>query len=435
MSIKLEDVFGVSSRSIKSYVQREKVEKRFSSALNSRKQIVVYGASKQGKTVLVKNHFPYEENIVINMNPQTQLTDIYQSILRQAKIPLLISYTEGTGKKSKGSAKARIKCAIAFFGSASASASVEEATSTDKALSYEQVPFNLSLPQDISELLLKTENKKQIILENFHYLSDDKQKTFAFDLRTFQDLNIRFIILGVWREKNRLSQFNGDLVDRVEEVTVEPWVEKDILRIVEKGSEVLNIKIGKKIVDKAWKSSFDNVGIFQELIKETCLNAGIKVAPKKPVTVSTENCFLKAIENKTVNYSTRHERVLETIAAGNDIDDDADKPPFLLYYYLVRVLLDIGYKGIKKGIPIASLLSKIKAVHHHSSELELRHLGEALCGIAEFQSMKSINPPVLAYDRSTRCLHVVDSTFFYFLKNQKLHLIKELLPNPLDSWN
>jgi hypothetical protein len=53
---------------------------------------------------------------------------------------------------------------------------------------------------------------RTIILEKFHYLNDEKQKQLAFDLRTFQELGIRFVILGVWREKNRLSQFNGDLL-------------------------------------------------------------------------------------------------------------------------------------------------------------------------------------------------------------------------------
>ena len=44
-------------------------------------------------------------------------------------------------------------------------------------------------------------------------LTVDVQGQFAFDLRTFEEMGIRFIILGVWRENNRLIQFNGDLQD------------------------------------------------------------------------------------------------------------------------------------------------------------------------------------------------------------------------------
>jgi hypothetical protein len=59
-------------------------------------------------------------------------------------------------------------------------------------------------------------------LENFHYLPESVQKCFAFDFRAFQELGVRFIILGVWRERNRLLQFNDDLLDGVQEIPVEP---------------------------------------------------------------------------------------------------------------------------------------------------------------------------------------------------------------------
>ncbi|WP_454258266.1 hypothetical protein [Pseudoxanthomonas mexicana] len=52
-------------------------------------------------------------------------------------------------------------------------------------------------------------------MENFHYLTDEVQQQFAFDLRAFQELGVRFVILGVWREQNRLAQFNGDLLGKV----------------------------------------------------------------------------------------------------------------------------------------------------------------------------------------------------------------------------
>jgi len=45
----LEEVFGVSNDIIESYIEREDVDGAFQNALNLKKQIVVYGSSKQGK--------------------------------------------------------------------------------------------------------------------------------------------------------------------------------------------------------------------------------------------------------------------------------------------------------------------------------------------------------------------------------------------------
>jgi hypothetical protein len=45
---KLSDVFGVSSKPVLSYVERDEVDSRFREAIASDKQVVVYGSSKQG---------------------------------------------------------------------------------------------------------------------------------------------------------------------------------------------------------------------------------------------------------------------------------------------------------------------------------------------------------------------------------------------------
>lgn len=91
------------------------------------------------------------------------------------------------------------------------------------------------------------------------------QKALAFDLRSFQELGIRFVILGVWREKNRLTQFNGDLQDRIIEVPVEPWSEKEFREVIAIGSEKLNIEVSETIQTNLIESAFDSIGVVQEL--------------------------------------------------------------------------------------------------------------------------------------------------------------------------
>ena len=115
-----------------------------------------------------------------------------------------------------------------------------------------------------------------MILENFHYLPDDVQKQLAFDLRSYQELGVRFVILGVWREKHRMAQFNGDLLDRIIEIPVEPWTEVDFRRVVNSGSDELNVRIARDIVEDAIVSSFSSIGVFQELLKGVCSESGIR---------------------------------------------------------------------------------------------------------------------------------------------------------------
>lgn len=233
----IEDVFGVSSRPVLSYIQRPAVDGRFVEALKADKQIVVYGSSKQGKTALVQAHLPYEKNLVVRLTPKTQISDIYASILRQSDIEIHESSTEISGRETSASISAGFKASIPIFGGADAKTTGGAKAEAKTEHQRRDIPFNLALPQDISELLGKANIKKTIILENFHYLDDERQRQLSFDLRTFQELGIRFVILGVWREKNRLAQFNGDLVDRVIEIPVEPWLQADFFRVAEKGEQ------------------------------------------------------------------------------------------------------------------------------------------------------------------------------------------------------
>jgi hypothetical protein len=43
----------------------------------------------------------------------------------------------------------------------------------------------------------------------------------------------------------------------------------------------------------------------------------------------------------------------------------------------------------------------------------------------------SISPPIIDYDKSTKLLQVVDSTFYFFLRNADLKAMSEEIPNPL----
>jgi hypothetical protein len=63
----LYDVFGVSAKHVASYYIRPEVDDIFKQAILSDKQIVVYGASKQGKTSLVSRYLNYADNIMVSL--------------------------------------------------------------------------------------------------------------------------------------------------------------------------------------------------------------------------------------------------------------------------------------------------------------------------------------------------------------------------------
>jgi hypothetical protein len=434
MDYELHNVFGVSTEPVASYIERPEVDNKFVEALKSDKQIVVYGASKQGKTSLVSRHLSYSKNIVVSLAPRTTILDVYKSILRQSGVTLKSVETTGSDTEVTTSVGAKFKALIPFFGSGEVDASGDISAASYKEQEFVEIPINLELPQDVSEVLRKARHKSVVvILENFHYLDDEKQKQLAFDLRTFQELKVQFVILGVWRERNRLAQFNGDLLDRVTEVPVEPWTRGEFHRVAEIGSEKLNIKFSESLRIRLVDSCFSSIGVFQELLKEICLSAGIEKTLKNQKHVDDESFLDIACEKKAGEYSVRHQRALESIAAGNVGSAAKEKVPLYLTYYLVKVILQEGYDGLANGMSRNLIHERIKSIHHRPDDVRPSDMSNLLYNIAKTQAGKSISPPIIDFDQSKRMLQVVDSTFFFFLKHADLHQIADEIPSPMQT--
>ncbi len=94
------EVFGVSNEEIASYIVRNQVDERFIEGLQRNKHIIVFGASKQGKTSLTNKYLKESEFIRINCSPQTKVIDIYKSILRQLKVEFIETFIEQKAKTS-----------------------------------------------------------------------------------------------------------------------------------------------------------------------------------------------------------------------------------------------------------------------------------------------------------------------------------------------
>ncbi|MBK8962010.1 MAG: hypothetical protein IPM75_02795 [Candidatus Competibacteraceae bacterium] len=432
MNHRTEDVFGVKSTLVKSYIERDVVDARFKAALDSNNEVVVYGSSKQGKTSLILKHLSEEDYVKVECSPQTQPVDIYKSILRQLNIRYIESETFEEGSEHGGKISAGFKVKIPFLGGTDVSAELNDKGSKSTERVEQYVEYNLSLAQDLSELLKTNSCDKFIILENFHYLSIEVQESLAYDLRIFQDHHIVFIVLGIWREANRLAQFNGDLLDRITEVPVEPWEENDFRRLINVGEKLLNVSFSA-IRDKLIEDSFDSVRVVQEICKLCCLNAGVVETANSCVEI-TEQHLKDALAQKAKEYGARHIRNFESFV---DIrvrtSTQSGKPSLAYPYYFIRLLLTHAFDDIQKGLSRAVLLEEIRNIHHRPDDVRSSDLGAFLHNITQHQISKKIQPPFVDYDRGGKVMKIIDSSLYFFLKNCDREEILEDIPNPVND--
>jgi hypothetical protein len=396
------------------------VDRAFRAALRSSDAVVVYGASKQGKTALVSRHISYSDNVVVRLTPATRLKDIYQSILRQCEVELEESRVESNTREASAKMGIKWTAIIPLLGSGGSEAEAGVKSSHSASAGHRRVPFNLELPQDIGEVLAVAGSKRTVILENFHYLSEEDQKLFAFDLRTFQEIGIKFVILGVWREKNRMLQFNGDLVDRIAEIPVEPWTDPYLFMVAREGEKHLNIEFATPFLQACVNASFGSVGVFQEIMRGVCEAAHILETQKEKRRIAEDVFLTESLKTRAEAYEHRHRQSLLSLSAPNQQQAADDKRDPFLPYYLVWAILWRGYEGIRDGIPRSRLDEDMRELHPNPDSIMPSHVAELLAGIGQRQAAKAIKPPIFDYDSHVDRLQVVDSTFYFYMKHADL---------------
>jgi hypothetical protein len=100
---------------------------------------------------------------------------------------------------------------------------------------------------------------------------------------------------------------------------------------------------------------------------------------------------------------------------------------------LVRVVLEGGFDGIANGMRRSDIHDRIRAIHHRGDDVRASDMSNLLAGLANLQAVKSISPPIIDYDAQNRLLQVVDSTFYFFIKNSNATEILESIQNPLHA--
>jgi hypothetical protein len=258
------------------------------------------------------------------------------------------------------------------------------------------------------------------------------QETLAYDLRVFQDHHLIFIVLGIWREANRLIQFNGDLLDRITEVPVEPWELNDFKKVIRKGSELLNVDFSG-VIDQLIRDSFDSIGVVQEICKSCCIDAGVTQTSDNKIVIARNNLDL-ALSEKAKEYGVRHIRNFEAfVDIARKTSNQSGKPSLAFPYYFIRLLLTQEFEEIQKGLTRATLLEEIRKIHHRPDDVRSGDLGAFLHNITQHQINKKIQPPFVDYDRGGKILKIIDSSLYFFLKHCNCEEILDDIPNPINE--
>jgi len=410
---KIEDVFGVCRDLPKTYVERVLVDKVLIASLSRKKHIVIHGGSKQGKTCLRKSALQESDYIVIQCQGNRGLRELYSMILKEAGAEITVSESKTISGASKVWVKFKAKLSIPFVSEVEAETAAEATRSNSTTIEIENIEIDISEANDVIRILKNMNFDKFIVLEDFHYLDIDVQKSIAIDLKVFHEKSdISFIVVGVWMEQNRLALYNGDLTNRVIPINADIWTGDELIAVIRAGESLLNIKIREDAVRAIISASHSNIGLVQEICWNLCENSEIYETQNELKEIGTIEQVDNIVKNISHTQSGRYRNFI------SDFSEGFQQTPNELHKWIMAIIICHPVANLKVGMLQSELFRLICRTHKNANKLKLSHVVQALRTTSRLQQKKHVQPVILDYNANESRLKVVDSGFLLFLERE-----------------
>ncbi len=406
---KLPNVYGTSRDVPKTYVERAGVDDRFLNDITRDKHLVIHGGSKQGKTCLRKYHLNENDYVVVQCTRETTKAKLYEMLLKKAGIDSEVTTSRTITGGWKLNVKVGAEGKVPFVAKATGETSGEyehESAQTIEAREFEIDPED---PNDIAHVLNKAGFSKYIVIEDFHYLDEDAQRSLAVDLKVFhENSKLIFVIVGVWLEANRLTLYNGDLSGRLATINADRWEEKDLLRVISEGEPLLNIAFPDSVKSAVVAACQNNVGLLQEVLYRICEKYNIWQTQDKFKEIGTVGDVDEMLKAVSEEQATRYRNFLSRFAEG------LGQTQLEMYRWLLYVIVKAKPEELRRGLRPNIIFQRTKAAHPSANTLQQNNVVQALERVGTVQFKHKLQPLILDYSNGE--LMVVDANFIVFLQ-------------------
>lgn len=393
--MKVDQVFGISPEVREnSYVDRGNLDNEMSKMLGRTTHIAIRGPSKSGKSWLRQKVL--EEPVTVQCRLQKPFVDIYVDALSQLEIMVNVK------ESRQGVFKANVSASGSFGVKLLAKLGMSGSIGYDQSSTSEKTPIG----HDVNDLRFVAEvikaSGKRLVIEDFHYMSTEDRRGFAFDLKALWDYGVFVVIIGVWSETNLLLHLNPDLTGRVTEIGVD-WSSNELIRILTKGGEVLNIHFEQDVCEKLARLSYANAGLLQQLTLLTLDDAGVieNDHTKKVIVFADSNC----VENGSMVYAEQlnpfYQQFAKRVAAGMRTRNNATG----IYAHTMAVVMDADDDELISGLHARKIYERAVKRQPRIQYSNLKAVLEKLSSLQIDQDGRGL---ILGYSSATEEVTVVD---------------------------
>lgn len=412
---KLEQVFGVR-RSLKpedkypdvTYVDRAGLDQRIKYYMNSGRHLVIFGASKQGKTVLRQRAIEDKDCVVVQCRRTNAKNAIYKEILGLLSVYQEASREIGSGREGAVDANltASVGIPLTVKGEAALTGSAKISSEERKVL----IPFGQEFDNLAYVAKCIRDSGKRIILEDFHYVTEGDKKGIAEDLKILLEYGVFVIVVGTWQEQSMLVTYNGDLMGRIDEIDL-IWQDDELRKIIDLGQSALNIKFSQELIDQIVRDVNGSVGLLQRILEGLCIEASC-YETQNNLTEICDLHLLEKVRKKICNEEANRYRIFGwSVPEGFATSNNSTKN---VYKRIIQTCIEASEVELLAGLSLSSLEERI--LNLDRSIKRRNNIRDALSKIDRLQTEKNINPIIATYNSETKMLHLADRELLFYRK-------------------
>jgi hypothetical protein len=393
MAKQTHEVFGVSNTVLRdSYVDRGRLDSELKMLLARPIHIAIRGESKCGKSWLRQQAIP--NPLTVQCRLEKTVEELYVDALSQLGVRL--SLEKSSDRKFRGRVEAEGSAGLTLLGKVGIKAGVEGERGDAETTK--------SVGRDVSDLRFVADLIKQsgrrLVVEDFHYLSWEERRRFAFDLKALWDYGLFVVVIGVWSQSNMLLHFNPDLSGRVHELSIY-WTEEDLERVLRQGGDALNLYFTDQVRRRMVKTCFGNVGILQSLALGTLDAMGVREAEAEKRGVTD----LEALRGAALTYADQlnplYQQFASRVARGIRTRHDSTG----IYAHAMAPILDASDEALMRGLSVDAIFD---VAHARQPRVHKGNLKAVLEKFEALQIDEEGRGLVLSYNEATSEVTVVD---------------------------
>ena len=422
MSHLTKDVFTPARPAGLAFVERHALNDRLVESLtNPGKQIVIYGRSGSGKTTLLLNKLKqtYEDHITVQCT-SGQTAD---SLIASAFDKLGPFYeSESIVNQGRG---VDMGLKATYFGIESQIDVSRTTSQTSRSSRY--LPPQLTA-QTLASLLGAA--RCALILEDFHNIADSEKAKLAQMMKVFTDSSVEYpeaklIFVGAVDTAREVIKYNPDMRNRVAEIYVPLMSDPELGEILEKGEDLLNLRIQTSAKDEIISRSEGIASICHQLAYYACTSHG--VIETSPVTVTISELDVDdALDRFFQDQSDTMKRLIENAIR---------QSPKAKHDNCRLILMALCDRDSSDGAKASAIFEKIRAsvpsyprsnLTRYLKELQNDNRGELLC----------YDRASLLYSFANPFLRAFAIMYFGVTPNKKSQIEKqasESIPDGLDD--